>query len=66
MTKITIIERPYFGHGTVATHVYNVNESIADIKYDKRDGKLVVGFSTCTDKLELTIGGLTEIKIERA
>lgn len=62
--KITISERPYFGHGTVAQHVYNINESLNNIKYDKLNHELVVNFTTCATKMKIHVDELTEIKIE--
>lgn len=65
MLKITISEHPYFGHGTTAQHVYCVSEGINTIKYDTYEHKLVIDFTSCSDKMELHVGELTEIKIER-
>ena len=62
--KITVYEHPYFGHGTVAQHVYNICESLDTIKYDTLEHKLVIDFTTCSDKLELRIDELTGLKIE--
>ena len=66
MLKITIYEHPYFGHGTIAKHVYDISEGLNTIKYNKYERKLVIDFDSCSYKLELRIDELTGIKIERA
>lgn len=66
MLKITVIERPYFGHGTKAKHVYETSESLSKITYDRFKGKLVVEFDSCSDALELHIDELRWIEIERS
>lgn len=62
--KITIKEHPYFGHGTIAYHVYNISESLNSINYNKYDHCLVIDFNSCSTKLKLHIDDLIEIKIE--
>lgn len=64
MLKITITEQANFGHWTNAQHVYEISESLKTIHFDRDEHKLVIDFSTCSDKLVLDIGRLKEIKIE--
>lgn len=66
MLRITVTERPYFGHGTKATHIYETSESLSKISYDRFKGKLVVEFDSCSDALELHIDELCSIGIERS
>lgn len=65
MLKITVIERPYCGHGTKAKHVYELNESLSKITYDAFTHAVVVEFGSCTDNLVLCIDELQGIEIER-
>ena len=65
MLKITVIERPYCGHGTKAKHVYELNESLSKITYDAFTDTVVVEFVSCADNLVLCIDELQGIEIER-
>ena len=65
MLKITVTERPYFGHGTMAKHVYEFNEGLSKISYDVLEHELVIEFDTCRDKAKIHIDELRGIEIER-
>ena len=65
MLKITVTERPYFGHGTKAKHVYEISESLSKISYDRFKGEFVVEFDSCSDSLRLHVDELRGIEIER-
>lgn len=65
MLKITVTEHPYFGHGTKAKHVYEINESLIKITYDALNHKVMAEFGSCADNMELDIDELRAIEIER-